>query len=36
VATSGFAQIDEALLPEGGRFIARPYSKDQITGTICD
>ena len=32
VATSGFAPIAEALLPEGGRFISRPYSKDKSQG----
>jgi len=32
VATSGFAPIAEALLPEGGRFISRPYSKDKSPG----
>jgi CheY-like chemotaxis protein len=34
VATSGHIGVQEADLPEGGRFLAKPYSSTQITGVL--
>jgi CheY-like chemotaxis protein len=34
VATSGHVDIGEADLPEGGRFLAKPYSAKQVTGVL--
>jgi CheY-like chemotaxis protein len=34
IATSGRAQVREADLPEGGRFLRKPYSPMQITGLL--
>src|SRR3954465_1037114 len=31
VATSGHVRISEADLPEGGRFLTKPYSPGQVT-----
>ena len=34
IVTSGRGQVSEQDLPEGGRFIAKPYEPTQITDTI--
>jgi CheY-like chemotaxis protein len=34
VATSGHVQVSETDLPEGGRFLAKPYSPNQVTGVL--
>ena len=34
VATSGHIGVQETDLPEGGRFLAKPYSPTQITGVL--
>ena len=34
VATSGRVNIAESDLPEGGRFLPKPYSPDQIAGLL--
>ena len=34
VATSGHARISESDLPEGGRFLAKPYAAETITRVI--
>jgi CheY-like chemotaxis protein len=34
VATSGHSHVREADLPEGGRFLRKPYSPMQITGLL--
>ena len=34
VATSGQARITDSDLPEGGRFLPKPYSAAQITATL--
>ena len=34
VATSGHAHVRETDLPEGGRFLAKPYSPIQVTGVL--
>jgi CheY-like chemotaxis protein len=34
IATSGRALISETDLPEGGRFLPKPYSPGQITGVL--
>jgi CheY-like chemotaxis protein len=34
VTTSGRVRISEADLPEGGRFIPKPYSPAQVIGTL--
>jgi CheY-like chemotaxis protein len=34
VATSGQVQVRETDLPEGGRFLAKPYSPVQVTGVL--
>jgi CheY-like chemotaxis protein len=34
VATSGYFDVREADLPEGGRFLAKPYDPVQVTGVL--
>jgi CheY-like chemotaxis protein len=34
VATSGHADVRETDLPEGGRFLAKPYSPVQVMGVL--
>jgi CheY-like chemotaxis protein len=34
IATSGRLHLDEADLPEGGRFLPKPYSPSQVTGVL--
>jgi CheY-like chemotaxis protein len=34
VATSGQPDVRETDLPEGGRFLAKPYSPIQVTGVL--
>jgi CheY-like chemotaxis protein len=34
VATSGHVHVRESDLPEGGRFLAKPYSPGQVTGVL--
>ena len=34
VATSGRVNVAESDLPEGGRFLPKPYSPDQIAGLL--
>ena len=34
VATSGHLNIAETELPEGGRFLPKPYSPTQVTGLL--
>ena len=34
VATSGHVDVAEADLPEGGRFLPKPYSPQQIAGVL--
>jgi CheY-like chemotaxis protein len=34
VATSGHVNVSESDLPEGGRFLSKPYSPMQITGVL--
>ena len=34
VATSGHVHVRETDLPEGGRFLAKPYSPVQVTGVL--
>jgi CheY-like chemotaxis protein len=34
IATSGQLRITEGDLPDGGRFIRKPYSQHEVTGTI--
>ena len=34
VATSGHVDVAEADLPDGGRFLPKPYSPHQITGVL--
>jgi CheY-like chemotaxis protein len=34
VATSGFVDVRQDDLPEGGRFLPKPYSPDQIVRTL--
>jgi hypothetical protein len=34
VATSGLVNVREEDLPEGGRFLPKPYSPAQIVGTL--
>jgi CheY-like chemotaxis protein len=34
VATSGLANVGEPDLPDGGRFLPKPYSTDQVTGVL--
>ena len=34
IATSGHADVQEIDLPEGGRFLPKPYSPVQVTGVL--
>jgi CheY-like chemotaxis protein len=34
VATSGHLDVGETDLPEGGRFLPKPYSPGQVTGVL--
>ncbi|GAC1422937.1 MAG: response regulator [Burkholderiaceae bacterium] len=34
IATSGRVMVGYDELPEGGRFLPKPYSRDQIIGTL--
>jgi CheY-like chemotaxis protein len=34
IATSGHVHIGETDLPEGGRFLPKPYSSGQVTGVL--
>jgi CheY-like chemotaxis protein len=34
VATSGHVHVGESDLPEGGRFLPKPYSPQQVTGVL--
>jgi CheY-like chemotaxis protein len=34
VATSGHAHVTQQDLPEGGRFVAKPYGANEITGVL--
>src|SRR6266404_4608536 len=34
VATSGHVGVEETDLPQGGRFLAKPYSPVQVTGVL--
>jgi CheY-like chemotaxis protein len=34
VATSGRVSVTQRDLPEGGRFVSKPYSPNQITGVL--
>jgi CheY-like chemotaxis protein len=34
VATSGHINVTETDLPDGGRFLPKPYAADQITGLL--
>jgi CheY-like chemotaxis protein len=34
VATSGSPNVGEPDLPEGGRFLPKPYSPHQVTGVL--
>jgi CheY-like chemotaxis protein len=34
VATSGHLNVGETDLPEGGRFLPKPYSSGQVTGVL--
>ena len=34
VATSGLVDVGENDLPEGGRFLAKPYSPEAVTGLL--
>ncbi len=34
VATSGHVAVNESDLPDGGRFLSKPYSPHQITGVL--
>jgi CheY-like chemotaxis protein len=34
VATSGHVHVSETDLPEGGRFLPKPYSPVQVTGVL--
>jgi CheY-like chemotaxis protein len=34
VATSGHSNVREADLPDGGRFLRKPYSPMQVTGVL--
>lgn len=36
VATSGHVHVSETDLPEGGRFLAKPYSPKQVTGVLWE
>ena len=34
IATSGHVHVGETDLPEGGRFLPKPYSTRQVTGVL--
>jgi CheY-like chemotaxis protein len=34
VATSGHVHVEETDLPDGGRFLPKPYSPGQVTGLL--
>src|SRR3981081_4826863 len=34
VATSGHVNVSETDLPDGGRFLPKPYSRQEITGVL--
>jgi CheY-like chemotaxis protein len=34
IATSGHVRVGETDLPEGGRFLPKPYSPRQVTGVL--
>ena len=34
VATSGFVHVQQDDLPEGGRFLPKPYHPTQLTATL--
>ena len=34
IATSGRVGVSQGDLPEGGRFVSKPYSPNQITGVL--
>lgn len=34
IATSGHVHVDESDLPEGGRFLPKPYSPGQVMGVL--
>jgi CheY-like chemotaxis protein len=34
VATSGRVSVTQRDLPEGGRFLSKPYSPNEITGVL--
>src|SRR6185436_8649796 len=36
VATSGHVDVAETDLPDGGRFLAKPYSPDELAGVLHD
>lgn len=36
VATSGRLDVEERDLPEGGRFLPKPYSPVQVKGVLCE
>ena len=36
VATSGHIGVRQTDLPEGGRFLAKPYSSNEVTGLLRD
>jgi CheY-like chemotaxis protein len=36
VATSGRVNVKETDLPEGGRFLPKPYSPAQVTGVLLE
>jgi CheY-like chemotaxis protein len=36
VATSGRVNVGETDLPDGGRFLSKPYSPHQIAGVLCE
>jgi CheY-like chemotaxis protein len=36
VATSGRVNVGETDLPEGGRFLPKPYSPHQVTGVLLE
>ena len=36
VATSGHVGVRETDLPEGGRFLPKPYSSNEVTGLLRD
>jgi CheY-like chemotaxis protein len=36
IATSGLVNVRSVDLPDGGRFLAKPYSRSQIVGALRD